>query len=456
MKKLKYFGTDGIRGIIGQDFDSELAVRIANATAVYINSTGTAECSSVGTSKGKVVIGWDTRATCGFIVDIFTGILSSYGINVVKIGVVPTAALSFLANRLNADLGIMVSASHCSAKYNGVKFFTPLGEKLDQDETLVFDKLIVQKSKPPHTPNVPGTITQDFDSIKLWQDFLVKKFKTLVKPGTKVAIDAAFGSGAECASFVMRELGLDVIVLNDKSTGFNINGGCGATMPSYMNGVMSNGDFDIGFAFDGDADRCLVFDEKGIQIHGDIVIYLLAKYYKDAGLLTRNEIVGTVLFNLGVEKSLNDIGITLTRTDVGDAYVYHALKTRELALGGETSGHVSFMDIWCTGDGLVLALMMLALKSSHNKKTSDIVTTVKLYPQVNINTPATPDQKKQLFESQDFKTFVKDYQKNHTDFRIIVRPSGTENIVRVTVEGESQKKCDDIALVIVEKIKSII
>lgn len=451
MKKCQFFGTDGIRGIIGENLDAELITRIANATAVYvIKSTGGAIPKTP-----NIIIGTDTRASCDFIVHILAGTLANYGINIVKVGVVPTAALSFLTNKLNADLGIMVSASHCTAKYNGVKVFTPNGEKLSDAENQIFDKLIVKKAKPQPS-KVVGTITEDFKSINLWQNFLVKKFKTLAGSNIKIAIDCAHGSGAACARDVLRALGFNVTLFNDKYDGYNINDGCGATKPSYLNQAMKDGNFDIGFAFDGDADRCIFFDENGKHIHGDVVIFLLAKYFHDRGELAKNKVVGTILTNLGVEKSLNNLGIKLVRTDVGDASVYYALKENYLTVGGETCGHVIYPKLWCAGDGLVFALLVLAMLACSNKKLSECAGAAQVYPQANVNTESSPEQKKQLFADAGFKEFIKNSQKKYTDFRIIVRPSGTENIVRVTVEGADTESCNKIAAEIIAKIKQVL
>jgi len=444
MKKCKFFGTDGIRGVVGQDFDTELVTRIANATAAFIQKR-----------PAKVIIGWDTRASCDFIVDILAGTLAYYGIDVVKVGVVPTAALSFLTNKLKANLGIMVSASHCTTKYNGVKFFTDVGEKLSNAQTFEFDKLIVKKTKPTAAGKIIGTSTQDLKAIKLWHKFLANKFKSTIKRDIKVAVDCAKGSGTQCAKEVLKALGVKATFFNDTSTGFDINDGCGATKPVFMNNAMAKKGFDIGFAFDGDADRCIVFDGQGNHIHGDIVIYLLAKYLKNQGKLAKNKVAGTILFNLGMEKELGGQGIKLIRTDVGDAYVYHAMKVEKLSMGGETSGHINFADVWCTGDGLVVALMVMSVIASETKQSSinELVSNVSLFPQININTDATPEQKKQLFKDAGFLAYVKQQQKKHTDFRIIVRPSGTENIVRVTVEGPDTKMCEKIATEIIAQIR---
>ena len=445
MKKCNYFGTDGIRGVVGKNFDADLVIRTANAAAVFIEKR-----------PAKVVIGIDTRASCDSIEHILAGTLAYYGIDVVNVGVVPTAALSFLTKKLKCDLGMMVSASHSPTKYNGIKVVNSLGEKLPQSETCILDKLITKKAKPEAIAEKVGRITKDLKAIKLWQKYLIKLFAPLVKPGTKVALDGSYGSGVECAREVMRTLGLQVQFFNDLATGFNINEGCGATKPAYMNAAMPGKGFDIGFAFDGDADRCIVFDGEGNHINGDIVIYLLAKYLKSKNKLKRNKIVSTILFNLGVEKSLNLQGIKLVRTDVGDSNVYHALKVGNLSMGGETSGHVNFPDILCTGDGLALALMFLAMLGSQDKSLKQLCAEVVTYPQININTECSPEQKKQLFSDKEFLKFVKDTQTKHKDFRIIVRPSGTENIARVTVEGAEIKQCETIAIDITAKIRKVL
>jgi len=449
MGKCQYFGTDGIRGIIGERLDAELITRIANATANYVTT------KKQDDTTRKVIIGTDTRASCDFIVHIFAGILSGFGIDVVKVGIVPTAALSYLTNKLAADLGVMVSASHCTAKYNGVKVFTPEGEKLSEKENQIFDNMIVKRAMPASSKTV-GAITEDLKAIKLWQNFLVKKFANLKGNKLRVALDCAYGSGAECARNVLNALGFDVTLFNDKFDGFNINDGCGATKASWLSDKMKDGNFDIGLAFDGDADRCIIFDELGNHIHGDVVIYLLAKHFKEKGELAKNKIVGTILTNLGVENSLKEIGIKLVRTDVGDAPVYYALKDEGLTIGGETCGHVIYPKVWCAGDGLVFALLVLATLGSGDKKLSELSGAATVYPYKSINTEATPEQKKQLFADADFKRYLKDSAVKYSDSRIIVRPSGTENIVRVTVEGAETVACEKIATEIVAKIKQVL
>jgi phosphoglucosamine mutase len=445
MKKCKHFGTDGIRGIVGKDFNPELVTRIANATAVFVEKR-----------PANILIGWDTRASCDFVVEIFAGILSGYGINVVKIGVVPTCALLFLTNKQNADLGIMVSASHNDSRYNGIKFASPSGEKLTDAQVVELDKLVARNAKPKThvTAKDLGKIMEDSKAIKLWQKYLAKKFPSF--PGAKkikVALDGAHGSGADCATEVLRSFGFPVTTFNNKPDGFNINEGCGATYAAFLNNAMKQGGFNIGFALDGDADRCVFFDEHGSTIHGDMIIYLLAKYFKDRGELSKNKVVGTILTNLGIEKALNNQGIKLLRTDVGDVNVCRATKKEGLVMGGEPNGHMIFPKIWNTDDGLVLALMVLSMLEASGKSMSELCADVEVYPQISINVDATPEQKKQLFANTDFKTFVKTAQAKHKDFRVIVRPSGTENIVRVTVEGAKKPDCEKICQDIATQVK---
>ena len=447
MKKCKFFGTDGIRGIVGQDFNPELVTRIANAIATFITKR-----------PAKVIIGWDTRASCDFIVEILSGILSGYGIKVVKIGVVPTCALLFLTNKLNAELGIMVSASHNDARYNGIKIASSGGEKLTDAQVFELDRLVARNAKPQTHVNAKelGEIVEDFKAIKLWQKYLTKKFPPFHgAKNIKIALDGANGSGADCATEVLQAFGFHVTAFNNKPDGFNINENCGATKPKFLNGTMQSGGFNIGFALDGDADRCVFFDEHGKTVHGDAIIYLLAKYFKERGELSKNKVVGTILTNLGIEKALNNQGIKLLRTDVGDVNVCRATKKEGLVMGGEPNGHMIFPKIWSTDDGLVLALMVLSMLSASGKSMSELCADVEVYPQLSINVDATPEQKKQIFADADFIQCVKKAQAKNKDFRIIVRPSGTENIVRVTVEGADKNACEHIANEICSHIRKV-
>jgi phosphoglucosamine mutase len=493
--KLAHFGTDGIRGVVGSGFDAGYIFNIASAAARWLCGHNTHDV--VYNDKHNtpyVVVGWDTRASCDFIADIFCGVLAGAGIHVLKVGVVPTAALSYLTAKFGAQMGIMVSASHNNYTYNGIKFFGPGGAKLSEDATRGLDALLTenQRRKTKNecavhtTAERVGRVKTDLKAIKHWERFLIKQFKKLsaATTRTRVVIDAANGSGAECARRVLTALGYDVVLYNTAPDGFNINKGCGATVPDFLADIIKreNGKASkhsasdrslptkrlplaAGFAFDGDADRCVVFDERGEAVHGDVLIWFLAKHLKSKGQLRGNKIAATVLFNLGVERALLSEGIGLIRTDVGDRFVYRAIKEQGLSLGGESSGHVIFPEIWTSGDGLLTALAALrALQEtkderqktkSEKQKTkderqkterecdvnlSDLVGTAGVYPQVNENIAASAGAKARLMRDPDFKAYFTRLSRDNPDHKIIVRPSGTEDIIRVTVEG-----CDPAA-----------
>ena len=424
----KHFGTDGIRGIVGQDFTPNYIFDIASAVTFVCQPK-------------RVVIGWDTRASCDFIVNVFAGVLAGLGVKVLKVGIVPTAALSFLTNKLSADIGVMVTASHNDYTYNGIKLFASSGEKMNDQTTQKINKLIGMRCDCKRiTADKVGKITDNNRAIKYWHRFLIKQFS--INKEFRIAIDCAYGSGFGCAQDVMKGLGVNATLFNTEHNGININHDCGATKPAYLRYKMLNGNYDVGFAFDGDADRCVVFDEHGNAIHGDVLIYILAKHLK------ADKIATTILFNLGVQKELEKQGIQIIKTDVGDRHIYAAIKQYELKLGGETSGHIIMPDRWCSGDGLMVALVVLSIMKQSGKKLSELVHGIKLYPQINRNIPATQVQK------QKIKPYIKMRQCGCATYKIIVRPSGTENLIRITVEGNNLAECELLANQIILEIKA--
>jgi len=299
--KLKHFGTDGIRGIVGRDIDAYYVFDVANAV---VDGLELDESNGEGQPK-KVVVGWDTRASCDFIVEVIAGVLASRGIDVIKVGIVPTTAVSFITTRLRANLGIVVTASHNNATYNGIKFFNSNGSKLSDIYVKKIDSLIGKKRNKEYIVDRVGRIISDDEAIKKWQKFLIKQFTDLKgwASGKRLAIDCAYGSGAECARVVLSTLGFEIVGFNTDYNGLNINDGCGATKPSWLTNKMKEKQqsFVAGFAFDGDADRCVVFDERGDTVHGDVLMYILTKRLKNKGELKGNKIASTIMFNLGVE-----------------------------------------------------------------------------------------------------------------------------------------------------------
>jgi len=394
---VKYFGTDGIRGVYGKTLTLDLVAKVGNAIVRVLASGSEAipKCGAVA------VIGWDTRKSGNSIVKKLTKTLVSNGIKVIHIGVVPTTALAFMTRELKADLGIMITASHNPPEYNGIKLFASTGEKLDEQATERIDALI------------------DMDT--LWQDFLITQFapKFKNKKLPRVILDCANGSGASVAINVLKRLGFDVEAHNTETDGRNININCGALRPTLTG---------FGFAFDGDADRCIAVDEDGKIVHGDVLLAVLARHLKAAKLVT------TVMFNTGTEKWLNQHGIDVIRTPVGDKYVYAALKSGG-KLGGEPSGHIIFPDIFPCGDGLVTALITLQMMVESGNSLSALCADVPIWPSILRNTP------------QDIA--AGEYWRDGC--RVLVRKSGTENTTRVLVEGESLQRCNEILTEIINK-----
>ena len=423
--EFKHFGTDGIRGIVGDVITTDYVIKVAKATVAAIQPK-------------KVVIGWDTRSSCDFIVNIMAGILAGSGVAVVKVGMVPTTALSYITYKTGADLGIMISASHNDYTYNGIKFFDSCGNKLGDEAAGKIDALIDSFGDGfdnAETAKPVGTITYDATAINIWQKFLISKFNKVKRKG-KIAIDCAYGSGAGCAKDVLKALGLRATLFNTKYDGLNINANCGAINPETLTKLMMGSQFAVGFSFDGDADRCVVFDENGDAVHGDVLIYLLAKH------LGAKKIASTIMFNLGVEKDLQKMGIEVIRTAVGDRFVKQAIVEHNLKIGGETSGHIIIPKIWKGGDGLIVALMVLEIMQKSGRKLSELCSGINITTQINKKVPVTLEQKKQTKSKIEMQG----------DYKVIVRPSGTENIIRVTVEGACKQQCERIAQAEVAKL----
>ena len=384
---MKYFGTDGIRGVFGKDLTLELVEQVANAVALQ--------------NPKRVVIGHDTRGSCGAITDTFTKVLKPCGVHIVNIGVVPTTACAFLTSKLKADIGIMITASHNPHTDNGIKLFNALGEKMDGAELEYIDSLIQPRS--------------------IWEDFLFAKFAPSFadKQLPRVAIDFANGSGANVALSVLKRLGFDVVACNNNPDGQNINLNCGAVHPD--TGSLSKANADICFSFDGDADRCMTLGSDGKLISTDVVLAVLSKYL---GVKT---LVSTTMFNGGVEQYLESQNIKLVRTNVGDRFVFAELKKHKggKIIGGEPSGHIIFPDILMAGDGFLCALVILEMVVATGKSIAELTAGIPLWKSILVNT------------AQDIPAgeSVRD------GCRVLIRKSGTEKVTRIYIEGETEEQC---------------
>jgi phosphoglucosamine mutase len=428
---MKLFGTDGVRGEAGSFLSAELAMKVAMAAGIYFKAHST---------TNKILVGKDTRISGYMIENAIVSGLTAIGYDVIQIGPMPTPAIAFLTENMRCDAGIMISASHNSFEDNGIKFFDASGDKLPAEvekeiEDIYNNREMIHEAQA--TAKDIGKAKRIDDVIGRYIIQLKNSFpREITLKGMRIVLDAANGAGYKVGPTVFEELGAEIIVLHDEPNGFNINEGCGALHTKDLCDNVIKFRADLGIALDGDADRLVVVDEKGEVIDGDQLLGSLASYMNDRGVLKGGAIVATVMSNQGLEDFMRQKGLKLFRSDVGDKNVLEIMKKEGINFGGEQSGHVIISDFAKTGDGLVSALQTLALLIATKKKASEILRPFKLYPQklVNINIKA----KKPLSEIQGLPEKLKEL--NAEKIRHLIRYSGTENKLRVLLEGKDSKK----------------
>ena len=432
-----FFGTDGLRGKVNEDLTFDIAYKVGNALSVLKH-------------KPTVLIGCDTRISGSYLtLGVASGAMSG-GANVIDVGVVPTAGIAYLTKFIGADYGVVISASHNSAEYNGIKVFNSEGYKLgDVEEERIERQFIHEK-----TNNFPeiGTYKQDLNLSKEYKKFLISKSANSLN-GKTIVLDCAHGASLRIAPEVFRKLGASVIATNSTDEGLKINKNCGALHPENLVRRVERYKADMGFAFDGDSDRLIACTEKGKIIDGDMIIYALAKYLKKSNKLTDNTVVGTSHTNMGIEIALKKEGIELLRTDIGDKYVLAKLLEKNLSLGGEQSGHIILKDVATTGDGILSAIAVANMIVEENKKFSELID-VKLYPQTNINV-VVRDKFRVINSEEIGKTVARYNSKLLNKGRLMIRASGTEPKIRVMVESNDSRLNESITREIVELIKAI-
>lgn len=433
----KLFGTDGIRGVANVDLTCDLALKTAVAAAgVLVKHMH---------KKPKILIGQDTRASGDMLACAMAAGFTSAGADVVLIGVVPTPAVAYLVREMSADAGVMISASHNPAKYNGIKIFSGDGYKLPDAIEDEIEALILDNDVKPSEDIIPGCVIKDENAVNLYIDYLVSCADSDLK-GFKIILDTANGSASVTAEKVFKALGAEVITYHNKPDGLNINKNCGSTHINEISDLVKENGADIGIAFDGDADRCLAVDQDGREIDGDKIIAYLALYMKSRGELNKNRVVVTVLSNMGFIKTLKGRGIEAICAKVGDRYVLEEMKKDSLSIGGEQSGHVILLDKNTTGDGQITAIMLLCALKEFKDKSSSICDIFTPYPQVQLNVRAQNDEKEFLENDKEFIMAVKEAGRLLNDNgRVLVRPSGTEPKVRVMVEGSDLTLVEKIA-----------
>ena len=425
------FGTDGVRGVANRDLTAELVLDLAVAAAHVL-----AEVGAISKNRPVAIVGQDSRASGEFLEAAIVAGLASAGVDVYKVGVLPTPAIAHLVASTGADLGVMISASHNPMPDNGIKFFAKGGGKLDDALEEAIEARLNEPWDRPIGREV-GRVIIDESAAERYIFHLLSSLNTNLA-GIKVVVDCANGAASEVAPEVYARAGAEVIAISNKPNGLNINENCGSTHLENLIAEVKKHGADLGIAHDGDADRALAIDAAGNVIDGDFILAILAKEWKV------QTVVGTVMTNLGFIKAMSGVGISFEKTPVGDRYVLEKMLANGHKLGGEQSGHIIMRDFANTGDGLLTALQLMSVMARSKKPLAELAKVMDRFPQVLIN---VEDVKKEKLESSKaIAVAIGEYQaKLGTSGRILLRASGTEPLVRVMVEAESQSVAEEIA-----------
>jgi phosphoglucosamine mutase len=429
----KYFGTDGVRGVANLDLTAELAYKIGRCGGYVL--AGQVE-------RPTVLIGRDTRISGSMLEAALVAGLLSIGANVVRIGIVSTPGVAYLTRKLAADAGVMISASHNPVEDNGIKFFGGDGFKLSDETELEIERLMdADKDELPRpTGTHLGTAVEDELAKFAYLDYVQASVKSSFK-GYKIVLDCAHGAAYELAPKVFQALGAEVITIGAEPNGGNINDNCGSTHPAELQkAVLEHGAF-VGFAFDGDADRLIAVDEQGEELDGDFILSICGHALNQAGLLKEGTIVTTVMSNIGFFKGIETAGMKAAKTAVGDRYVMEEMRTKGFNLGGEQSGHVIFLDHSTTGDGILTALQLLDTLVQSGSKLSEAKLIMRKYPQKLVNV-RVKDKSKWQGNPTIMQAIQKVEQELGDNGRVLVRPSGTESLIRVMAEGPDKEQIE--------------
>ena len=438
------FGTDGIRGLANVDLTAELALDVAVAAAhILVESLGDKS------KRPHAIVGQDSRASGEFLEAAVVAGLTSAGVDVYRVGVLPTPAIAFLVAESGADLGVMISASHNPAPDNGIKLFARGGEKLADSLEAAIEARMGEPWQRPTGAHV-GRVIEDTSAREKYIAHLLKSVDVSLS-GIKVVVDCANGAASFVAPMALEKAGASVIAIANKPDGLNINDGVGSTHLDFLRDAVLKNKADIGIAHDGDADRCLAIDAAGNVIDGDFILAILAQGFKSRGKLNEATVVATVMSNLGFLIAMKEAGINVVKTAVGDRYVLENLLENNYTLGGEQSGHIIMREFAGTGDGLLTALQLTAEMARSKKSLQELSKIMNRFPQVLINVSGVAKEK--LDSSTAIKAAVAKYEAELGDAgRILLRASGTESLVRVMVEAQS----DNIATEIAEKLAAVV
>jgi phosphoglucosamine mutase len=439
----KYFGTDGVRGVANSELTPELAFKLGRFGGYVLTKDK---------DRPKVLIGRDTRISGHMLEGALVAGLLSIGAEVVRLGVISTPGVSYLTKVLGAQAGVMISASHNPVADNGIKFFGPDGFKLsdDQEEEIEMFIDLTEDTLPRPTGAKLGQVIDYFEGGQKYLQYL-KQTVDEDFAGIHVALDCAHGATSSLAAHLFADLEADLSTMGASPNGLNINDGVGSTHPNALAAFLKEKNADVGLAFDGDGDRLIAVDENGNIVDGDQIMYICAKYMKENGKLKHGTVVSTVMSNLGFYKGLESHGVQSVQTAVGDRYVVEEMKKNGYNLGGEQSGHIIFLDYNTTGDGLLSGLQLVNIMKITKKSLSELAGEMKKYPQKLVNIRVT--DKYHVTDNEKVKAIIDEVEAEmNGNGRILVRPSGTEPLVRVMAEASTEELCNSY----VEKIANVV
>ncbi|UJL46616.1 phosphoglucosamine mutase [Virgibacillus sp. NKC19-16] len=438
----KYFGTDGVRGVANKELTPELAFKLGRFGGHVLTSD---------TEKPKIIIGRDTRIS-GYMLEgaLLAGLLS-IGAEVMRVGVISTPGVAYLTTATSSQAGIMISASHNPVEDNGIKFFGSDGYKLSDDQENEIERLMDGDDDLPRPVGGDvGVVNDYFEGGQKYLSFLKDTIDNDFE-GMRIALDCAHGSTSTLATHLFADLEADIVSIGSSPDGLNINDNVGSTHPEKLQEFVAEKDADIGLAFDGDGDRLIAVDEKGNIVDGDQIMYICAKYMNEIGVLKYNTVVSTVMSNIGFYKALEENGIHSDKTSVGDRYVMEEMRKGGYNLGGEQSGHIIFLDYVTTGDGMLSAIQLVNVMKETGKPLSELAGEMRIFPQVLKNVKVV--DKNEALTNSRINSEIEAVEKELGDEgRVLVRPSGTEPLVRVMVEAPTKEDCE----MYVERVAKVI
>lgn len=433
----RMFGTDGVRGVAGTELSIDLATKLGQAGA-YVLTEGR------GDKKPTILVGCDTRISGGMLANALIAGICSVGADAVYAGVMPTPAVAYLTRKHGFDAGVVISASHNPMEFNGIKFFNRDGYKLPDSMEDEIQRQIESGMADIESPTGEkiGHVKYAFDMDREYVDF-EKENVPIDLTGMKIVVDCAEGASYKTNTQVLKELGADLVAIHTHPTGTNINDHCGSTHMEQLAQRVRDEKADIGIAFDGDADRMLAVDENGNMVDGDQIMAICANFMKKQGTLKKNTVVVTVMSNLGFTLMGEREGLHIATTQVGDRYVLERMKAEGYNIGGEQSGHIIFLDSNTTGDGMLSALRLLEVMVTEKKSLSELASIMEVLPQALVNAHVPNDRKTSYNDYSEIREGIRKLEDKFAgQGRILIRPSGTEPLVRVMIEGKNQNEID--------------